>query len=82
MAFDVNTQEWVATSQDSGNQSRQICALMGLPEDSALMENVDIQAFRDGRAAVTVRIAKVLTVEEHMTLRAILGLDRSILASG
>jgi hypothetical protein len=75
MAFDITVKHYEATHAGSKKQSREVCALMGLPEDAFLMENVDLTAFHDGRAIVTVQIAKVLTEEEYAQLRQILHLD-------
>jgi hypothetical protein len=75
MAFDITVKHYEATHAGSKKQSREVCALMGLPEDAFLMENVDVTAFHDGRAIVTVQIAKVLTDGEFAQLRQILHLD-------
>jgi hypothetical protein len=75
MAFEVKVTHFVPTSAGSKTQAREVNALMGLPEDAFLMENVDVTAFQDGRAIVTVQITNPLTAEEHAQLRHILRLS-------
>jgi hypothetical protein len=75
MAFDITVKHYEATHAGSKKQSREVSALMGLPEDSFLMENVDVTAFHDGRAIATVQISKVLTAEEWLALRQILHIE-------
>ena len=75
MAFEVKVTHYVPTSAGSLTQMRQVNALMGLPEDACLMEDVDVTAFSDGKAIVRVEIAKVLTVEEYRSLREILRIE-------